>query len=51
MKVWVYVSHGFFSQGEGKVWETHKIGYTFLRDCCWEVQMFKNEVTTKGRNS
>ena len=26
----------------GKVWEVDEIGYTFLGDCCWEVQMRKN---------
>ena len=26
----------------GKVWEADEIGYTFLGDCCLEVQMRKN---------
>ena len=38
--------------GWGKVWEAdEEIGYTFLGDCCWEVQMRKNGVTIKRRNS
>ena len=24
------------------MWEVNEIGYTFLGDCCWEVQMRKN---------
>ena len=38
-------------RGWGKVWEADEIGYTFLGDCCWEVQMRKNGVTIKRRNS
>ena len=38
----VHVSPGLVSGGGGKVWEVDKIGYTFLGDCCWEVQMRKN---------
>ena len=38
--------------GWGKVWEAdEEIGYTFLGDCCWEIQMRKNGVTIKRRNS
>ena len=38
--------------GWGKVWEAdEEIGYTFLGDCCWEIQMQKNGVTIKRRNS
>ena len=41
----------FFREWE-KVWEAdEEIGYTFLGDCCWEVQMRKNGVTIKRRNS
>ena len=36
----------------GKVWEPNEeTGYTSLGDCCWEVQMRKNGVTIKRRNS
>ena len=48
---WVHVSPGLVSGGTGKVWEVVEIGYTFLGDCCWEVQMRKNWVTIKRRNS
>ena len=43
----------FIVSGSGvKVWEAdEEIGYTFLGDCCWEVQMQKNGVTIKRRNS
>ena len=32
----------------GGVWEADEIGYTFLGDCCWEVQMQKNGVDHKN---
>ena len=47
----VHVSPGLVSGGTGKVWEAVEIGYTFFGDCCWEVQMRKNGVTIKRRNS
>ena len=41
-KDWVHVSPELISGGGGKYWETDQIGCTFLGDCCWEVQMWKN---------
>ena len=39
-------------RGWGKEWEPdEEIGYTLLGDCCSEVQMQKNGVTIKRRNS
>ena len=31
--------------------ETDEIGYTFMGDSCWEVQMRKNGVTIERKNS
>ena len=47
----VHISPGLVSRSGGKVWEADEIGYTFLGDCCLEVQMRKNGVTIKRRNS
>ena len=46
----VHISPGLVSRSGGKVWEADETGYTFLGDCCWEVQMRKNQVTIKRRN-
>ena len=37
-----YVFPGLASGSGGKWWEANEIGYTFLGDCCWEVEMRKN---------
>ena len=37
--------------GGGGILEAVETGYTFLVDCCWEIQMRKNGVTIKRRNS
>ena len=45
---WTYF-RGWVGEGGG-VWVADEIGW-FLGDCCWEVQMRKNGVTIKRRNS
>ena len=47
---WVLVSPGLVSEDEGRMGAV-EITCAFLVDFCWEVQMEKNGVTIKRRNS